>query len=292
MNAYLALTKHLASYPKSKLEQAVTKPASRQTFYTNYLNAYYASWLNKDEHKTLQHKWYDAFFELHYSRLSQMAGEHLSNRILRGRSPLVTGQGQPSVLETHLALHPTYGIPYITGTALKGISAHYCHRYLGEEDEHFRVGGAYYERLYGTVGQMGSICYHDAWVTPATVSKALSLDVLTPHHKDYNQIVLRQAADLASVDMAERDHPLQAYRTAVEKVAPHDDDTPVPVHFVSVQADFKLLLTSSIQGAEGMEWLQIAAEILAAAVQHEGVGGKTNAGYGKMVLEVCKEGIA
>ncbi|MDK8180623.1 type III-B CRISPR module RAMP protein Cmr6 [Paenibacillus sp. UMB4589-SE434] len=291
MNAYLNLTKHLASKPKSELEQTVENSASRQTFYTHYLKAYYSSWLNKDGQKTLQHKWYDTFFELHYSRLSQMVGESLSNRILRGRSPLVTGQGQPSVLETHLTLHPTYGIPYISGTALKGISAHYCHRYLGEEDEHFRVGGAYYERLYGTAGQMGSICYHDAWVTPATVSKALSLDVLTPHHQDYNQIVLRPAAGLACVDSAERNLLLQSRREA-EKVAPHDDDTPVPVHFLNVQADFKLLLTSSMKGAEGIEWLQIAAEILAAAVQHEGVGGKTNAGYGRMVLEVCEEGMA
>src|SRR5439155_9672329 len=45
---------------------------------------------------------------------------------------LIVGLGSENVLETGIRLHHTYGLPVIPGSALKGLSAHYCHEVWGQ----------------------------------------------------------------------------------------------------------------------------------------------------------------
>ncbi|MFC3749083.1 type III-B CRISPR module RAMP protein Cmr6 [Paenibacillus sp. GCM10012306] len=288
MNAYLALTKLNGHMTSSKLKDAVEKPNGKGDFYYNLIDSYTVAWTGKgqseqqgkkqgDKHGQgnpdqaqevrAQNEWYRHLFAKFYTILSQPSAESYTCT-LSSLSALTIGQGQPSVLETHVTLHPIYGVPYLPGTALKGVAAHYCHRYLGQVDNKFQTGGDYYNQLFGSTDRMGSICYHDALVTPETVGTALRLDVLTPHHQKYNQIQISQNQWAVSSD-----------------AAPHDDDSPVPVHFISVRADFKLQLSYTGDSAQAREWLAIAGEILTAAVQQEGLGGKTNAGYGRFKIK-------
>ncbi|MBW4082506.1 type III-B CRISPR module RAMP protein Cmr6 [Paenibacillus sp. S150] len=261
MNAYLGLTK-LEGAGKTPALLAVIKSAvplegeadsspDRSGFLEKVIREYRNSW-KEEQHRA----WYSHIFKQYYSIGPLLAAEQCT---VKSVSPLVIGHGVFSVLETHLTLHPVYGMPYLPGTALKGAAAHYCHRYLGGEDPDFREGGSAYRLLFGSGQQAGCITYHDAWATPDSAGQAFRLDVLTPHHQRYHQ--------MGQLDPA---------------YAPRDDDDPVPIPFIAVSAAFQVMLTSEANADADNEWLGIAADILLQALAQEGIGAKTRAGYGRM----------
>ncbi|WP_028562068.1 type III-B CRISPR module RAMP protein Cmr6 [Paenibacillus pinihumi] len=261
MNAHLVLTKHGSLSENSELLSAIKeKGDSKKKFYSKLLQDYKHEWKQVPS-------WYKAKFKQHYEQLSEPNFRIFKISNLQSGSGLLIGNGETSVLETHLTLHRTYGVPYIPGTALKGIAAHYCDRYLGPEHPELRAGNEFYTILFGSQEQAGFIHFQDAFPTPETVGTSLVLDVLTPHHQEYNQI------KLSSKSMQET-YP-----------APRDDDSPSPVHFLTVRADFKVLLTCENKSQEGNDWLTIAEAILVQAIEQEGVGGKTNAGYGLFQIQ-------
>jgi len=193
---------------------------------------------------------------------------------VRGR--LVIGLGTESVLETGLTLHHTYGTPVIPGTALKGLASHYCDQVWGQADAKSEFGreievledgkkrkrcGKYYEILFGTTEDAGHIIFHDAWILPECVSgdtRGLVLDVMTPHHADY-------------------------YMAQPESAAPTDFDDPNPVTFLSVAGDFRVAVACDATGEAGKKWAERAMQLVTEALEHWGIGGKTNSGYGRMV---------
>lgn len=265
MNLHLELTKLEGSLKNSKLKMTLNKNGKRQEdkegskkkeFYKQLVSSYTQSWKKPP-------LWYKQRLEQYDKSLATLNCRKL---MISGISPLVIGHGQISVLETHLTLHKIYGVPYIPGTAIKGVAAHYCHQYLGRKNPAFKEGGDYYNVLFGSQEEASLIHYHDAFPTLETVSNAIDLDVLTPHHQKYNQIVLNQ------------NQPEKAH-------APRDDDSPVPIYFLSVKADFQVILTSESQLHEDEEWLAIAEKITIQAIQQEGLGGKTNAGYGRFLIK-------
>lgn len=191
---------------------------------------------------------------------------------VKGR--LVIGLGSDSVLETGLTLHHTYGTPLIPGSALKGLAAHYCDRVWGLENPEFKKTlleedegggqrkrpGKYFVELFGTHEDSGHIVFHDAWISPETLGKALQLDVMTPHHGDYY-----------SAPEKSNDSP------------PTDYDDPNPVHFLSITGDFLLALQCDVPGEEGRKWVELSLELLRQALKDWGIGGKTSSGYGRML---------
>ncbi|WP_262679220.1 type III-B CRISPR module RAMP protein Cmr6 [Paenibacillus sp. J5C2022] len=179
------------------------------------------------------------------------------------QSNLLIGTSATTVLETGLALHRLYGVPYIPGTALKGLTANYCHSRLGREDNRFQQGGDYFNILFGSQGQQGFICFYDAFPHPCCVKNALKLDFITPHHKTYYQVS----------DEHGRTVP-----------APRDDDSPEPIPFIAAKGAFRVMLTCERQDEAGTYWLQIAKDILMQALAQEGIGSKTNSGYGRFEI--------
>ena len=154
------------------------------------------------------------------------------------------------MLETHLTLHATYGVPYLPGTALKGIAARYFRRYLDDN--------AFSQVLYGNKDAAANLGYYDALPVADQLADLIQLDVLTPHHQKY-------------------------YQTG--ESAPRDDDSPNPVQFLSVQGKFQVALgwNGNPDDPAAQEWLEISRQILLQALEQEGLGGKTNAGYGRIV---------
>ena len=190
------------------------------------------------------------------------------NLTVQGR--LVIGLGTESVLETGLTLHHTYGTPIIPGTALKGLASHYCDRVWGQTEEkrefrrEVRDGGLrcgrHYETLFGTTDDSGHILFRDAWILPEALgpeNQGLVLDVMTPHHAAYS--------------MAQP-----------ESAAPTDFDDPNPVSFLSVAGAFRVAVACDAEGEAGDRWTKLALELVAEALAQWGVGGKTNAGYGRL----------
>ncbi|MBT2288285.1 type III-B CRISPR module RAMP protein Cmr6 [Paenibacillus albidus] len=264
MNAYLAITKQAAALKDSPLERAVKveqkNSNSKGEFYKQVITEYQAVWKQPNP-------WYDERYEQYKAALHKTLGTSRYIEFEMGSiSPLLVGHGGVSALETSLMLHRVYGVPYIPGSAVKGFTAHYCHRVLGQEDPAFLAGGEYYTALFGTQDRAGYICYQDTWVTPATVGSALIEEVMTPHHQKYNSIQLQG-------------------KDQQQDSAPRDDDDPIPLPFLAVSAAFRILLTcpsDRISDEQAKQWLDIAEEVVAYALEHEGIGGKTNAGYGRM----------
>nr|WP_321352796.1 type III-B CRISPR module RAMP protein Cmr6 [uncultured Methanoregula sp.] len=197
---------------------------------------------------------YGAAFERYITSLDSFGNQ--GNFETLGR--LVIGLGSENVLETGITLHHTYGTPVIPGSALKGLASHYCDQVWGADESNvsFRKNNEYHNQLFGTNDDSGHIVFHDAWITPESLKRSLKRDIMTPHHGDYY---------------------------SGKDDAPTDFDEPNPISFLSLSGIFHIAVTCDIQDANGKEWEKLAFQILSEALCNWGIGGKTSAGYGRLV---------
>ena len=224
-------------------------------------------------------------------------------RILKLRSRLLVGHGNPAPTEVGLTVHHTWGVPIIPGSALKGLCAHYLETVYGPAEptaepwkneergplqgvlrkgNRIEAGpGEIYRRLFGAPdaaqdrqyremgypagASRGEVVFHDALYVPGSTSddKPFAVDVLTPHQRGY--------------------YGTDADSTGNDNTWPNDYEDPVPVNFLTVRPGACFLL--ALTGPEDL--VELARFLLLAALKEWGVGGKTAAGYG--VLEEVKE---
>ena len=160
---------------------------------------------------------------------------------------MAVGLGEESVLETSVALHHTYGVPYIPGSALKGLAASFARQHLGER---WQPGTGAYRIVFGDTENAGHIIFFDALPLPA--SRLLYPDVITVHHEGYYQ---------------------------KGNMPPADWDNPNPIPFLSASGKYLVALAGPDL------WVKAAFEILEHALLNLGVGAKTSSGYGRLKLE-------
>jgi len=181
-------------------------------------------------------------------------------------SKLIVGLGSQNVLEAGLTLHRTYGVPWLPGSALKGLAAHVAHQIWGSNDEAWRVGGEKHAVLFGSSSSEhaesagGLVQFHDGLPKPGSIH--LFEDVLTPHHSAWN----------TSTD---------------EKIEPATDfDSPVPVSFLAFQAPFMLAVSKRDPRLPDI-WLKHAEQLLKFGLTTPGwgIGAKTNAGDGLLAFD-------
>ncbi len=202
---------------------------------------------------------YQAFF----NRWEKMLGEYKAiTRKATAKGRMIVGLGDESVLETSIALHHTYGVPYIPGSALKGLASSYAHQKLGEN---WQKGSAAHNIVFGNTDEAGYITFFDALYVPDSGhhGQALYPDIITVHHQDY-------------------------YNTGKDN-APADWDSPNPVPFLSATGSYLIALAAPDLPANN-EWVLRAFDILEHALKEIGIGAKTSSGYGRMVLEVDQNG--
>jgi len=192
----------------------------------------------------------------HFYQRWKGALQHIGARMLEAevQGRMIVGLGAESVLETAITLHWTYGVPYIPGSALKGLAAAVAHKYLGDD---WKKGSENHRILFGTTEEAGYVVFFDALYVPNSMpdDKPLALDVVTVHHPEY-------------------------YRG--EDKPPADWDNPNPVPFVTAQGRYLLAL----YGPD--DWVEVALQILTWALEHEGIGAKTAAGYGRMRIHLLE----
>jgi CRISPR-associated protein Cmr6 len=187
----------------------------------------------------------------------QAIGALLKSLQIEGR--VVVGLGAEAVLEASVTMHRTYGVPYIPGSALKGLASSYARKEL-ENDEWRKVKddgnvGILYEAVFGSAGKSGYITFHDALYVPSANNQTqlLHADVMTVHHADY----------YGGED------------------PPADWDDPNPVPFLSATGSYLLALS----GEPGTDRLLVhTMDILALALRDYGIGAKTSSGYGRATL--------
>ena len=207
------------------------------------------------------------FYKLAFKRRGEILGGTSGTfKITNGR--MIIGLGGSSVLETGLTLNHVFGTPFIPGSALKGLAAHYCSDVWGKNPQfpNFKgpvrnnrgvivvKAGGDYDFMFGSTDDAGFLTFHDAWLKPASLSECLVPDVMTPHHSNY--------------------YSLQG------KEAPTDFDDPNPVTFLSIRGEFEIRVSCDSEGKEGKDWEQIAMKLLKQALENWGIGGKTSSGYG------------
>ncbi len=158
---------------------------------------------------------------------------------------MVIGLGASHPQETSMTLHHIYGIPYIPGSAVKGVTRHWVilskfgnDEKKAEEDEDFR-------NIFGTQAQAGKVIFFDAY--PVDEIK-LKIDIMNPHYQDYYS----------------KGEP------------PADWQNPTPIKFLTVE---KTKFSFSL-ACRDEDLLQKATNYLKEALRDHGVGAKTALGYG------------
>src|SRR6266700_183014 len=96
-------------------------------------------------------------YEKVFQRWTKMLTDyHAQTREAKVKGRMIVGLGSESVVETSITLHHTYGIPYIPGSALKGLAASYVRQKLGEEWE--KENDAY-KTIFGDTDEAGYITF-------------------------------------------------------------------------------------------------------------------------------------
>jgi CRISPR-associated protein Cmr6 len=200
---------------------------------------------------------YKDYFAHWEKTLKKDYGEQTTRRVkVKGR--MIVGLGSESVLETSICLHRTYGVPYIPGSALKGLAVSYAHQRLGGE---WQRGHQFHTIVFGDTDKAGYITFFDALYLPGSgypdslgKPRALYPDVITVHHQNYYQN---------------------------EGVAPSDSDNTNPVPFLSATGIYLFALAAP-DFQNQTRWIDLTFQILAEALDKFGIGAKTSSGYGRM----------
>ncbi|MDR1491137.1 MAG: type III-B CRISPR module RAMP protein Cmr6 [Planctomycetaceae bacterium] len=203
-------------------------------------------------------------YETAFDRWKKFVIENCDVREFHIDQRMIIGLGGTNILEAGLTLHHTYGTPYIPASALKGLCAHWFADFLAtknnKNDDNARENPDYI-KIFGNTNNAGRIQFYDALIFPKSLEKGcLCDDIMTPHHGDY-------------------------YNSDGE-VAPTEYDLPVPVAFLSVQGNFLVALSCEDKddagkiSSRGKKWLDYVWTMLENALAQNGVGGKTNSGYG------------
>lgn len=171
---------------------------------------------------------------------------------LTGRA--IVGIGAASVRETNVSLLRPWGVPFIPGSALKGLASHVAHAAGGawaRPSEPGARAGALQRAIFGDVTSAGAVVFHDAWWMPSGDRMPIDADVMTVHHPEYYQATS----------------------------PPADWDEPNPVSFLTVRDRYLAALTGP------KDALEVAEVLLRDGLKNLGIGAKTAAGYGRAALE-------
>jgi len=206
------------------------------------------------------------------------------NIVLETTWNFVTGMGLPHPIENGLAWHPTLGVPYLSGSGVKGLLRAWVEEWMDELDDNtnqrLRLRQSWFGMHKGDSGDnvdaAGDLIFFDA-IPVAPVE--LTMDIMTPHMGKWY----------------ENGGKITNPANQPENV-PADWHDPVPVPFLAVKkAKFLFSIVPSqrlVDKAEGKKVLDALIE----AIEMLGAGAKTAAGYGRIdkndaILESLQEKI-
>jgi CRISPR type III-B/RAMP module RAMP protein Cmr6 len=166
---------------------------------------------------------------------------------------MVVGLGGETVLETDLTLHHLYGIPYIPGSALKGLTRAYVSGevFPSKDIEH---DNETVKQIFGSQDRAGTVIFFDAM--PVDGKATFALDIMNSHYPNYYG----------------------------EKKPPTNDQNPNPVTFLTVTST-TFMFALAARDPRYTDDVNKAKDWLQKALEKYGVGGKTNAGYGYFKIQ-------
>lgn len=193
---------------------------------------------------------------------------------------LIVGLGGKGALEIGITLQFLTGLPIIPGSALKGLARAYGLLTIAAElpsekpdelDEALGKGefkaitnpallpmAKHFQRAFGSQDAGGVCVFHDSVVAELPGGSLFEVDVMTPHFSEY-------------------------YGDKTKSKCPSDDQSPIPITFLTVAPGTTFAFAVGLRrgaGAEDDQTAQQAAAWLTAGLQELGIGSKTSAGYG------------
>jgi len=253
---------------------------------------------------------------------------------------MVIGLGSGTVLETGFTLHHVTGLPFVPGSALKGLARAYAlfsiaadlgvpvldgdalNDYLkaierkktppptplmlledvldldhpdevksGEQEElaqsiqklldelnhhpqmthtltmgqiNAHEAAQHFRRAFGSQTAAGCCVFHEAVMSKPPAYRLFDVDVMTPHYPDY-------------------------YSDPKKKTPPSDDQSPIPLEFLTVAADTRFVFAVGLRAAclhkkEAVEARKQAVKWLRRGLSEFGIGSKTHSGYGLFTI--------
>jgi CRISPR/Cas system CMR subunit Cmr6 (Cas7 group RAMP superfamily) len=164
---------------------------------------------------------------------------------------MVVGHGEDSVQDSSISLSATYGVPIIPGSGIKGMAAAYACGAGTEPEDLDRTLGLPRADRPGANARQGTVRFFDG--LPLS-QPSVVVDVLTPHVKPYYD---------------------QGNDNGRPTAAPAEYHNPVPVRFLAVaDTPFRMLLLGPAGDVD------LVSSWVMGALDDQGIGGKTSAGYG------------
>ncbi len=179
---------------------------------------------------------------------------------------IVSGIGNESVYEVSLLLHYIYGIPYLSGQSIKGVTRNYLIQKFFDNDEDTALKDEGFCKIFGSPKEgiieenEGSVIFYDSFPLSEPIIKS---DVMNSHFTNYYS----------------KGEP------------PADYDKPNPIFFLTVSnTSFDFILASKKKNNlkigngkfQGKYPLEIVKEYLPEVLEQHGIGAKTSVGYGYM----------
>jgi len=190
-------------------------------------------------------------YEWAYRRwLAATTGPLMDSRELTLSGRLYIGVVRDNPLETGVTVAQAWGMPFIPGSAQKGVARQAARRVGMDVDTDRWLFGEYSSSADGETeegSETGIVTFHDAWWCPHPQHRPFVADVVTPHHSDYYAEGANEATDF---------------------------DSPVPAPQIAVTGGFRFV----VSGPDG--WRELAMGMLTRALTTIGIGGKTTTGYG------------
>ncbi len=179
-------------------------------------------------------------------------------------APFCTGLGNAHPIENGFSfLHP-YGLPYLSGSGVKGIIRRAARELAADESSNIELYEALINALFGEEGEENTRGMLSFWdVIPQM--EELEFDVMAPHTSRY-------------------------YRA--QKEYPDESESPRPIYFLTVPAgsaftfcvscnQHKLEASASLP-LPGGSWQEVVEEIFSYAFEWIGFGAKKSVGYGHL----------
>lgn len=239
---------------------------NRGLWYGRYFNHYAENWTIPEDGKRAwvsgnakivgQREMLQAYGLRYLTLLEQLGGRCA---VFNTDWHFATGLGLPHPVENGLAWHHTLGVPYLTGSGVKGLLKAWINVWDESLTPEQRWDRSY--QWLGTQERSGNFLFFDA--VPIEPMQ-LTADVMTPHMGKWY----------------EQGDSIAAYQNEPEKV-PADWHDPVPVPFLVVK-QARFLFGIAPRKREFAAELDQVMDTLQKALEWLGAGAKTAVGYGRM----------
>jgi len=239
---------------------------------------------------------YETYFELYEAMVNNLARDNVFR--LKTASRLVVGLGDESVYETSVRLLRNYGVPYIPGTALKGLARAYALEKFADENLDRLKGKFKTNDFYEIVGRFDKALSNGGKVENEDEGK---LEIKATFGKNKLEVSFQDLVeifgtteksgkvvffDALPVPNGNLDEPLEFdimnphYGPYYQNgKAPGDWHDPRPVIFLVVRPGIEFKFAVAPLGNKGLA--RKTRAILEEALKNHGVGAKTSLGYGR-----------